>query len=102
MSEEASNEVVQVHPQRQQCEPHGLDEPRDPEINHRIPVLRLTVKYPRLLMTLMSQWLINSLKNNTKDKLLFDTSCTICTTGLHRAHELTKCSGWQLTNKGTK
>ena len=67
-----------------------------------IPVLRLTVKYPRLLMTLMSQWLINSLKNNTKDKLLFDTSCTICTTGLHRTHELTECSGRQLTNKGTK
>ena len=66
-----------------------------------IPVLRLTVKYPRLLMTLMSQWLINSLKNNTKDKLLFDTSCTICTTGLHRTHKLTKCSGRQLTNKGT-
>ena len=42
-------------------------------------------KYPRLLMTLMSLWLIN-----TKDKLLFDTSCTICATGLHRTHELTK------------
>ena len=42
-------------------------------------------KYPRLLMTLMSLWLIN-----TKDKLVFDTSCTICATGLHRTHELTK------------
>ena len=52
-----------------------------------------TIKYPRLLMT----WLIN-----TKDKLLFDTSCTICTAGLHRTHELTKCSGRQLTNTGTK
>ena len=59
-----------------------------------IPVLRLTVKYPRLLMTL---WLIN-----TKDKLLFDTSCTIRATGLHRTHELSKCSGRQLTNKETK
>ena len=48
-------------------------------------------------MTRMSLWLIN-----TKDKLLFDTSCTICATGLHRTHELTKCSGRQLTNKGTK
>ena len=36
-------------------------------------------------MTLMSPWLIN-----TKDKLLFDTSWTICATGLHRTHELTK------------
>ena len=66
-----------------------------------IPVQRLTVKYPRLLMTLMtslmSLWLIN-----TKDKLMFDKSCTICATGLHRTHELTKCSGRQLTNKGTK
>ena len=42
-------------------------------------------------------WLIN-----TKDKLMFDTSCTICATGLHRTHELTKCSGRQLTNKRTK
>ena len=40
---------------------------------------------PCLLMTLMSPWLIN-----TKDKLLFDTSWTICATGLHRTHELTK------------
>ena len=62
-----------------------------------IPVLRLTVKYPRLLMTLMSLWLIN-----TKDKLLFDTMCTIRATGLHRTHELSKCSGRQLTNKETK
>ena len=31
---EASNEVVQVRPLRQQCEPHGLDEHRDPMINH--------------------------------------------------------------------
>ena len=83
--------------------------PRDNSANHTvwtntatprsiiIPALRLTVKYPCLLMTLMSLWLIN-----TKDKLLFDTSCTICATGLHRTHELTKCSGRQLTNKGTK
>ena len=46
-------------------------------------------------MTLMSLWLINP-----KDKLLFDTSCTICATGLYRTHELTKCSGRQLTSKG--
>ena len=43
-----------------------------------------------------------SMVDNTKDKLMFDTSCTICATGLHRTHELTKCSGRQLTNKGTK
>ena len=34
----------------------------------------------------MSLWLIN-----TKDKLLFDTSCTICALDcMHRTHELTK------------
>ena len=41
-------------------------------------------------MTLLSLWLIN-----IKDKLLFDTSCTIratVDTGLHRTHEITKCS----------
>ena len=32
---EASNEVVfKCEPQRQQCEPHGLDEHLDPEISH--------------------------------------------------------------------
>ena len=86
---------LKCEPQRQQCEPHGLDEPHNPEINF-IPVLRLTVRYPWLLMTPMSLWLIN-----TKDKQLVDTSCTICATGLHRKHEITRCSGRQLTNKGT-
>ena len=44
-------------PQRQQCEPHGLDKPCDA----MIPILRWTIKYPRLLMTPMSLWLINTI-----------------------------------------
>ena len=71
-------------PQKQQCEPHGLDEHRDPEINH----YTFSTIDSRLLMTLMSLRLIN-----TKEKLLFGTICTICAIGMHR---------WQLTNKGTR
>ena len=71
VSEEAetSNEVVQVG---------TLETTARTTRSGRTPRLRdqSTVKYPRLLMTLMSLWLIN-----TKDKLLFDTSCSICATG---------------------
>ena len=43
----------------------------------------------------------NEVRDNSANQL-FDTSCTICATGLPRTHELTKCSGRQLTNKRTK
>ena len=71
VSEEAetSNEVVQVgtlETTARTTRSGRTPRPRD----------QSTVKYPRLLMTLMSLWLIN-----TKDKLLFDTSCSICATG---------------------
>ena len=70
---------LKCDPRRQQCEPHGLDEHRDPEINHYTCSTIDSQISTLILMTLMSLWLIN-----TKDKLLFDTSCTICATGLHR------------------
>ena len=55
--------------QGQQCEPHGLDEHRDPEINH-YTCSTIDSEISTLTNdTNFSTWLINA-----KDKLLFDTS----------------------------
>ena len=56
-------------PQRQQCEPHGLDKHRDPEINHYTCSTTDSQISTLTSGNDISTWLIN-----TKDKLLFDTS----------------------------
>ena len=96
---EVSNEVVQVRRSETTVRTTRSGIGRDPEINHYTcstidgEISTLT----KINDTNVSTWFIN-----TKDKLLFDTSWTICATGLHRTHELTKCSGRQLTNRGAK